>query len=59
VLQHCEELVPTRVAIDRADDGEAEPAVEGWGLKIMGLQHDLPASTRYGTVNLMGPAEAS
>src|SRR5688572_16993180 len=47
VLPHRKVLVPTRIAVDRPNDGEAELAVEGRSLEVVGLQHDLPASPRH------------
>src|SRR5687767_7181243 len=46
-LQQGEVLVPARIPFDRADDGEAQLAIEGRSLKIMGFQHHLLTPARH------------
>ena len=46
-LQQGEVLVPARIPFDRADDGEAELAIKGRTLKIVGYHYHLLTPARH------------
>src|SRR4026209_1315528 len=57
-VHHRQGLVAARISLDAAGYLEAEPAVKFGGLKVVRLQHDLPASARLG-LRLHGMHEAA
>jgi hypothetical protein len=48
VLNEHEMLMTLRVIVDAADDGKAKLLIETGRLKIMGFEHNLPATSGFG-----------